>query len=193
VSSVEAKRALRRAMRVKWAHLAPEACVAAGRVLADRLARVFAPPTEGLLLLGSASTGGEMDAWTAQEAWLAAGGRLALPRVVGEGALEWHLVASRAQLIPGFRNIPEPDPATAPRVDPATAHLVFVPGIAFDRQGGRLGRGGGYYDRLLATLPREVIRIGIAHEFQLVDAVPREPHDARVDWVATDAAVRRCG
>ena len=63
--------------------------------------------------------------------------------------------------------------------------LVVVPGVAFDRSGFRLGRGKGYYDRLLASLP-EVCRIGICFDFQLVDRVPTDDHDARMDRVVTD-------
>ncbi|GMQ92977.1 MAG: hypothetical protein BMS9Abin12_0454 [Acidimicrobiia bacterium] len=71
--------------------------------------------------------------------------------------------------------------------------VVLVPGLVFDRRGNRLGRGKGYYDELLARLPAGVIRVGITVDELLVDAVPTEPHDQRVTWVATESGVHRVG
>jgi len=59
--------------------------------------------------------------------------------------------------------------------------MVLVPGVAFDRRGGRLGRGAGFYDRFLAGLPAGATTIGVCHAAQIVDEVPMEPHDIRVD------------
>jgi 5-formyltetrahydrofolate cyclo-ligase len=67
--------------------------------------------------------------------------------------------------------------------------LVVVPGVAFDAEGRRLGRGGGYYDATLALLPRGAARLGVAFEIQVVPAVPEEPHDVRLDGVVTEARV----
>lgn len=67
--------------------------------------------------------------------------------------------------------------------------LVVVPGVAFDRQGGRIGQGAGYYDRLLAQAPPGVTAVGIAFECQLVDAIPVLPHDVPMHKVVTEAAV----
>ena len=61
--------------------------------------------------------------------------------------------------------------------------MVLVPGVAFTRTGHRLGRGGGYYDRLLSTLPETVIRIGVCHEIQVVEEIPIEVHDAVMDEI----------
>ncbi|MEZ6242014.1 MAG: 5-formyltetrahydrofolate cyclo-ligase [Phycisphaerales bacterium] len=59
--------------------------------------------------------------------------------------------------------------------------LVLVPGVAFDRAGGRLGRGAGFYDRFLATLPASVVKIGVCHAAQVVEEIPMETHDVRLD------------
>lgn len=72
-----------------------------------------------------------------------------------------------------------PAPPVVP-LDPASLDVVLVPGIAFTRDGKRLGRGGGYYDRFLATLPPTVYLIGICHAHQLRDDLPVEAHDVRV-------------
>lgn len=68
-------------------------------------------------------------------------------------------------------------------LDPGSLDLVLVPGVAFTRDGRRLGRGGGYYDRFLATLPPTVHLAGVCHPSQLRDDLPGEEHDVRVHEV----------
>lgn len=65
-------------------------------------------------------------------------------------------------------------------VDLADLDAILVPGVAFTTDGHRLGRGGGYYDRLLAEAPRTIPRIGICHRVQVVDSIPLQPHDLPV-------------
>lgn len=62
--------------------------------------------------------------------------------------------------------------------------LIIVPGVAYDRQGNRVGRGKGYYDRLLST--SKATKIGMAYDFQVVDEIDAEPHDVKVDFIITD-------
>lgn len=64
--------------------------------------------------------------------------------------------------------------------------VIVVPGVAFDRKGRRLGRGKGFYDRLLATA--KATKIGVGYNFQLVDEIPSEPHDVAMDMVITESA-----
>jgi len=73
--------------------------------------------------------------------------------------------------------------AEMPVVDPMTLDLVLVPGVAFDRQGRRLGFGGGFYDRFLITTP--ALRVGVTYEECLADELPCGDHDQCMDWVAT--------
>ncbi len=80
--------------------------------------------------------------------------------------------------------------ADLPLIDPSTLDLVLTPGVAFDRRGGRLGFGGGYYDRLLLTTP--ALRVGITYDVCLADALPCEEHDQRMDWVMTPTQEIRC-
>ena len=61
--------------------------------------------------------------------------------------------------------------------------LMLVPGVAFDLSGNRLGRGQGFYDRILAEASG--IKCGVAHDFQLLEKIPAEPHDAKVDFIFT--------
>lgn len=70
--------------------------------------------------------------------------------------------------------------------------LVLVPGIAFDKEGHRIGYGFGYYDKFLRKVPKAV-KIGLCFDFQVVDKVPREEHDVPVDFIVTEERVIECG
>jgi phosphomannomutase len=83
--------------------------------------------------------------------------------------------------------------ASSETIDPASIDVVLVPGLAFDRSGVRLGRGGGHYDRLLPMLRDDVALVGIAAEAVVVDELPREPHDVVMTHLATEAGVRPVG
>jgi 5-formyltetrahydrofolate cyclo-ligase len=83
----------------------------------------------------------------------------------------------------------EPDP-TLPVIAPGELDVVLIPGVAFDRQGARLGYGGGYYDRFLPTTP--ALRVGIAGDTCLADELPCGDFDQRMDWVATPTQTIRC-
>ena len=63
--------------------------------------------------------------------------------------------------------------------------LIIVPGVAFDRKGNRMGRGRGFYDRLLKSTPNAV-KVGVAYDFQMLDEIPVEPHDVKMDRVITE-------
>jgi 5-formyltetrahydrofolate cyclo-ligase len=63
--------------------------------------------------------------------------------------------------------------------------LIVVPGVAFDPTGNRMGRGRGFYDRLLKSTPN-AMKVGVAYDFQLLDKIPVEPHDVPMDSVITE-------
>jgi 5-formyltetrahydrofolate cyclo-ligase len=83
----------------------------------------------------------------------------------------------------------EPAPYLA-TVSPEIIDVVLVPGVAFDRRGGRLGFGGGYYDRFLPLT--HALRVGVSQTACLVDQLPCDPHDARMDWVVTPTEMVEC-
>ena len=114
---------------------------------------------------------------------------VALPAVVGPRRLV-HRAFEPGVLRAGRWGILEP-PETASEVHPARVDVALVPGLAFGRDGGRLGAGGGYYDAFLAQTP--ALRVGVCPAAALVASVPTEPHDARLDAVVTDADVLRPG
>jgi 5-formyltetrahydrofolate cyclo-ligase len=99
------------------------------------------------------------------------------------------------QLMPGCYDIPEPTPDQIARatVDPATIDTVLIPGSVFDTGGGRLGYGGGFYDRFLTESAARATRVGFAFELQLVEQVPMEPHDQYMDVLITEQQIYDCG
>jgi 5-formyltetrahydrofolate cyclo-ligase len=112
-----------------------------------------------------------------------------LPRAQADRRLEFAHCARWEDLRPGRYGVLEP-PDGAPRLDPAQGDVVLVPGVAFDREGHRLGRGKGYYDRtfpIAAEAPP--LLIGLAYDFQVIDAVPHDANDRRVDAFVTETAV----
>lgn len=120
------------------------------------------------------------------------GWRTSLPVVVGEGLpLVFRLWQPGEPLVPGVWDIPVPTDKAAV-VEP---DVLLVPGLAFDRQGYRLGYGGGFYDRTLEKLRKHkpVIAIGVAYHAQMVDQVPRGAHDAPLDYIMTDEETIVCG
>jgi 5-formyltetrahydrofolate cyclo-ligase len=115
------------------------------------------------------------------------GVRTLFPRVRGDH-LELVAASDLLTLTLGYRGVQEP---AGPAVDPEVVDAAFVPGVAFDLHGTRLGGGGGHYDRLLASFHEETLRIGVCFSCQLVPWVPREDHDEPVDLVITERALHR--
>ena len=89
------------------------------------------------------------------------------------------------ELKPGLLGILEPDPSQAKTADPADAELIVVPGLAFDAKKQRLGRGAGFYDRFLATVP-QAFKVALAFSFQVFPEIPQEDHDHPLDEVLTE-------
>ena len=107
--------------------------------------------------------------------------RILLPVVKGED-LELKLYTGDNHLTQGAFRIDEP---TGPAfTDYAAIDLAVIPGVAFDRRGNRLGRGKGYYDRLLPRIPT-ANTLGLCFPCQLVDQIPTEAHDIPMDEVLT--------
>ena len=111
----------------------------------------------------------------------------AVTRTPSRGSLTLHPADSpRERHRYGF----EQPVADAPLVDPDDVGVVLVPGLAFDRQGGRLGRGAGYYDRLLPSFPAAACRVGVVPGRLVVEVLPTDPHDVPMTHLATEQGVR---
>ena len=87
------------------------------------------------------------------------------------------------ELSPGPYGILQPKRQYLREVSPENIDLVVIPGLAFDQQGHRLGRGGGYYDKFLRRLPLNIPRIGLAFDFQVLEDLPALSHDISVTKV----------
>ncbi len=138
----------------------------------------------------------EPDILPVLEQWLRDGKNLYLPVYDPDTAL---YTLAQVQglgndwLAPGNYGILEPLPSL-PRLNPPFAHQVpslwLVPGLAFTTTGARLGRGAGFYDRLLEGA--NGIRIGVAHDCQIVPQLPCDPHDAQMDYLLTGTTLLPC-
>jgi 5-formyltetrahydrofolate cyclo-ligase len=92
------------------------------------------------------------------------------------------------ELAPGYCSIQEPiiDIRESKLVSPETIDIIFLPGSVFDQQGGRIGYGGGYYDRFLSAQAPQALRVGLAYELQMVDRALLQEHDELMDLILTE-------
>ncbi len=185
-----AKRALRKRVLAARDALAPDARAAfSERICARALALPELAAAATVMLFASFHS--EVDTDPLARACLARGSAVALPRLAGPRLLEAVRVTDLgADLAPGAWGIREPR-AGLPVVGAGTIDLVFVPGAVFAPDGARCGYGGGFYDAFLPGLRPGTPRVGLAFEVQVVDAVPREPHDLTVDLIVTEERVIR--
>lgn len=115
--------------------------------------------------------------------------RVCFPRIVkGSKELAFHEAASWAAGPLGLRQ----PTATSPRIELNDIDVWLVPGVAFTRDGRRLGRGAGYYDVTLASRHLNAARIGVAFELSVVPELETEAHDVPMQWLATELGVTRC-
>jgi len=123
---------------------------------------------------------------------LASGKRIVVPYCV-DGELELFWLENMEELELGMYRILEPknDLRTieSKRVQPPDLDLVMVPGVAFDRNGGRTGHGKGYYDKLLQHARLDAPLIALSFECQMFERIPAESHDIYMDKVVTEDAV----
>lgn len=157
--------------------------LAAVQILSDQPAWKNAQRILGYLALKD-----ELELSTAIKSALTAGKTIALPRYIPEQntycAALLPQKESFASLSFGRFGILEPSPA-APTLPLNQLDFVLVPGVAFDASGNRLGRGKGFYDRLLAQTTNACIKCGVALEEQLVAAIPSESHDISMNFILT--------
>ena len=180
----DAKRALRIEATARRRDAAAADGGGAGEKLASRFLGSVAIP-DGAPVSGFWPIGDEIDVMPLLRALAARGHPVALPVVAGRGRpLVFRRWVEGDAMAAGPFGIREPldgAPEIAPRI-------LLVPLLAFDRAGYRLGYGGGFYDRSLATLREtgEALAVGVAWAGQEVAAVPRGAHDQRLDWIVTE-------
>ena len=176
----------RRARSAQWRETAATA-------LAGHAVDLAAP---GRTVAAYVSVGAEPGTRPLLDALAARGVRVLLPVLLADNDLDWAAYEGAGGLAPAGRGLLEP---TGPRLGPEAvteASVVLLPGLAVDRRGLRLGRGGGSYDRVLARLARAGARPLLAtllYEDELLDSLPAEPHDLPVDAAVTPSGVHRVG
>jgi 5-formyltetrahydrofolate cyclo-ligase len=144
--------------------------------------------TRGRIVAGYSPIQSEIDPVPLMHLLAAGGAQLALPAIGARGqSLQFRAWSPEDTLVSGALGILEPLPAAAELIP----EILLVPLAAFDCAGHRIGYGAGHYDRTLAELRKSaaITAIGIAFAIQEVDAVPALEHDARLDFVLTEAQV----
>lgn len=160
--------------------------------ISERRKRAEAAPPRAMLYV---SVPPEAPTEPLAERLMHAGWTVCVPRLnrARRGEMDIVPVGSWRALVPGpYFDIPQPA-AEIEAVPADTMDVIVVPAVGFDVDGRRLGQGGGYYDRLLATLPRHIPRVGWVFSVQVVDELPEEAHDERVDVIVTDVGIVRPG
>ena len=103
--------------------------------------------------------------------------------------LDLYEIKTLRELLPGYMGIPEPSLPHDRFREIKDVDSVIVPGAGFDRSGNRLGYGAGYYDILLSDVKKKIPFIALGYEEQILDLIPSENHDVRVDIIVTDDQV----
>lgn len=167
-----------------------------------RLSRAIAARITGLQAYRSAGTvlaylnfGAEFAAEELVRQALQQGKRVLLPKVNrATNALDVYQVADlQHDIAPGLWNIREPLAERCARVDALeTVDFILLPGVAFGRDGARLGYGGGFYDKLLARLSHSPVLAAGAYAMQVIEGIPQEATDRKVEWLVTEDETMHC-
>jgi 5-formyltetrahydrofolate cyclo-ligase len=185
MSIQDSKNILRSEMRTRLGKISPAVRAVESIDLGERLkAQIQSART----ILFFAPLPDELDVWPVLELSLALGTICALPFFDAEknhyGARA--LKNLKTEIVAGKFDVREPA-ASCAEIPLNQFDLILVPGMAFDLSGNRLGRGQGFYDRLLAQASG--IKCGVGYDFQLLEKIQAEAHDARMDFILTP---RRC-
>ena len=177
---------IRRTMRERRRALTPEERTAASEIICVKIAALNLRSPIAVYLASPQ----EIDLSPFIRKMLAMGVKVVAPRWNGE-TYELAVLTGldEAHLRQGPMGILEP--AESESVSPKEVEVWLVPGLAFTRNGKRLGYGGGWYDRFLVEAPKDAVRLGIAHAFQVLDDLPSEPHDillSKIVWTREEDA-----
>jgi 5-formyltetrahydrofolate cyclo-ligase len=181
----EAKALLRKQIRDALQKISPAARTALSVQIRDRLKEQAVWKNAGSVLF-FAPLPDELDVWPLLDDALAAGKIAALPRFnpAGKSYVACRVQNVRSEIVTGEFGIREPA-ARCPEIPLSRLDLILVPGVAFDWLGHRLGRGKGFYDRLLADV--RGVKCGITFDEQMVNDVPAGPSDVCMDFILTPA------
>ena len=192
VESIEQRRELRQSLRARRRVLGAAARLRAAGDLAAQLAELPALQ-QARRIAGYWAMDGELSLHALLSGRVAE--RYYLPCIQPDRSLRFAAWRVGAPLQPNRFGIPEP--SDGERLAPEQIDLVLLPLVGFDRRGNRLGSGAGFYDRSFAFLreqarPARPLLVGIGYGFQQIDALPAQPWDVPLDYVATEAELIRC-
>lgn len=187
VDKMASKKEIRDEMRARRMAVRPEERASASRSLCANLlenAVVSAAARRGGMFAIYLATRDELDLEEFAEALWAMGARVAVPCWdCGRGAYSLVELTKESAFAEGRHGVREP--VGGRTVDADGVDVWIVPGLAFTREGARLGYGGGWYDRMLVGARPDAAVIGVAHGFQIVDELPQEAHDRRLTGVVS--------
>jgi 5-formyltetrahydrofolate cyclo-ligase len=115
---------------------------------------------------------------------------IAIPKVNGE-SLDFYVLDSMEKLVPGSFGILEPSPSECRKIGISPINAFIIPGVCFDEEGYRLGYGKGYFDRVLKQT-KNSFRVALSYECLVVDKLPREEHDEKVNAIVTEKRIIMC-
>lgn len=188
----ERKRALRVAALIRRGSLAREHFFSlAGLIQGKALA--FTPYRTARTVILYSPIQGEVPTEEIRDDALAGGKRVFYPKLSTTNSVAVAEIRSATDLGSGRFGIREPAGSIHPLNRELEKIVIFVPGLIFDCHGNRLGRGIGWYDRLLKQLSKGTIFVALGYDFQMVDEVPTDRWDERVHYIITEKRIIDCG
>ncbi|HEX6446476.1 MAG TPA: 5-formyltetrahydrofolate cyclo-ligase [Streptosporangiales bacterium] len=188
--TVARKRSLRRELLAQRRAIPPESRRALGAAVRDAVL-TLPELVEARTVTAYVSVQAEPDTTALLETLLARRRTVLLPITLPDMSLDWVAYEGPASLHPAAHGLLEPRGTRLGADAVKEADLALLPALAVDVSGLRMGRGGGCYDRVLATLPPDVLSCALCYDHELLPRVPAEPHDRRVGAVATPSGTTR--
>jgi 5-formyltetrahydrofolate cyclo-ligase len=192
VVNEEKKLALREAVLSQCNTLTKHECLLWGRAIQTRALQLPAYAASRSVALYSPAQN-EVDTEEILKNARIEGRKVFYPRTGAGGAGQFIRVVSGDDLRAGRYGILEPTGTERLSDGDRRDLIVFVPGVAFDAAGNRLGRGKGWYDRILAKLGDNATVVALAYDFQVVEEVPTEAWDRKVHYLVTETKLIDCG
>lgn len=187
----EAKRRLRSQLLAAWSSLTDAELLQLSVAATDHLLASPQWQQAGTIFTFVNMPKSELPTQRLIKAAFSQGKRVAAPVIAGKGLMEAYEFNDLAELQVDAYGILAPNPRIHRQLSPQDIDLVIVPGLAFDRRGYRIGRGGGYYDRYLPRLSQKASTVGWTAERFVLQKVPVHPHDVPVKYIVTEQGMYR--
>lgn len=186
---MERKQDIRKELLKKRNSLTEEQCQKYSKLIEEQLFSLNQYKNADTLLI-YASYQKEVSTYGIIKSALQDGKRIFCPKVLGPGTMEFYEIISLEDIIPGYKNIPEPKYTKFPYQNAEASHtLIIMPLVGFDSYKNRLGYGGGFYDRYLQRFP-DIERIGLGFECQKRNSeLPTEETDLCPDFIITEQSI----